>query len=240
MENLFWPDLSQRLEHDERIDDPSFSGEELQRVVRHFRWINRWFGNYRQTRRAVLKIVQELPKNAEIHIVDVGCGGGDLMCHLQQRLQKQGYTVRFTGIDQNPNMIQLAKHSVCNPQSFSWIKESVFDDPIEMPKCQLLISSHFMYRLNKDEWSHVLSRWQKNVSHGMVFSELRRSRLSYGLFYLFSAIAFPRGTTRSDGLLAIRRAYRTGEVEPLLADMPGASVRRTPWFRQIIVVPSAA
>lgn len=240
MENPFWPDLSQRLEHDELIDDPAFAGEELQRVVRHFRWINRWFGNYRQTRRAVLKILREIPKNDEVHIVDVGCGGGDLMCHLQQRLRGLGYNVRFTGIDQNPNMLQLAKRSVCDPDSFSWVKGDVFDASLDIPDCQIVISSHFMYRLNESEWNHVLSRWQKNVSHAMVFSELRRSRLSYVLFSLFSAFAFPGGTTRADGLLAIRRAYRAEEVKPLLADMPGASVRRTPWFRQIIVVPSAA
>ena len=71
------PDFSIRSAEVEIMDDLNCSGHVLNRTLRELEIINKWLGGNRIT---IKSLEQLLPKNnREITIVDLGCGGGDML-----------------------------------------------------------------------------------------------------------------------------------------------------------------
>lgn len=237
MAKQWWPDLSRRQKSNEIIDNPDFAGSELTKVLAHFRLINRWLGNYRETRRTLSRILKTIPANREIHIVDLGCGGGDLLCFLKRSF-KNDPRLRFTGIDYNPHTLRAAAEFSCDKDRFSWLCADVSDPDFILPECDILIASHFIYRFDPVPLENHLRNWQRSVSTAMVFSELRRSNWSYLLFSTVGRLIFRSEITINDGLRAIAGAYKPEELRLMWLKLNrDTDARKAPLFRQIIVVP---
>lgn len=231
----FWPDLSARYTGQEMMDSPKFSGTEMGRVLRHLKWVNSKLGNHRNTLNALLKIIPKDTQN--LHIVDVGCGGGDLVCFLSTEFKKRNILVYFTGIDFNPSITAHAAEVVCHHRNIHFITADVLSQKFELPACDILISSHFVYRFTDQGLTAFLTKWQNRISIGIVFSELRRSRVSYILFRTFGSIFFNSEVTLKDGLIAIRRSFKIDELRKILNEFGNkAVVWRKPVFRQIAII----
>lgn len=231
----FWPDLTVRYIGHEIMDSPKFSGKEMGRVLRHLKWVNIKLGNHRNTLKALLKII---PKDIQnLHIVDIGCGGGDLVCYLSAEFKKRNIPVHFTGIDFNPNITAHAADVVCQHNNIRFVTDDVLSPQFELPACDILISSHFVYRFTDQGLTAFLERWQGKINIGIIFSELRRSRVSYLLFRCFGRLFFNSEITIADGLIAIRRSFRIDEMRDILKSFgKKAVVSRTPIFRQTAII----
>jgi 2-polyprenyl-3-methyl-5-hydroxy-6-metoxy-1,4-benzoquinol methylase len=231
---LFWPDLSLRYTGPEIMDCPNFFGQEMGLVLKHLKWVNSTLGNHRNTLNAILKII---PNNGQsIHIVDIGCGGGDLICFLSTEFKKRRILVHFTGIDFNPNITAHATEVVCKQNTISFITADVLSPQFELPECDILISSHFVYHFTNEGLSAFLEKWQNRIKLGFVFSDLRRSRVSYLLFRVFSRLLFNSEITRKDGLTAIRRSFSVEEMQQVLQNFGSkVVVTRKPVFRQTAI-----
>jgi 2-polyprenyl-3-methyl-5-hydroxy-6-metoxy-1,4-benzoquinol methylase len=232
---LFWPDLSVRYTGFEIIDSPKFSGKEMGRVLQHLKWVNSKLGNHRNTLNALLKII---PKDIQnLHIVDIGCGGGDLVCFLSTEFKKRNIPVHFTGIDFNPNITAHAAEVVCHHNNIQFVTADVLSQKFELPECDILVSSHFVYRFTDEGLIAFIERWQRKINIGIVFSELRRSRVSYILFRSFGSMLFNSEVTVKDGLTAIRRSFRVRELRQILKKYGSkAVVSRKPVFRQTAII----
>lgn len=236
MANPIWPDLSERYRGSEQMDNPDFSGDELRLALKHLERINRWFGNYRSVRLALEKLIPDIQEHDPLHIVDIGCGGGDLMCHLNQYFQKKNIAVRFTGIDVNPHILKKAGRRMCNDDNVEFQRADVLDKCFQVPHCDVVISSHFIYRFNQNELGEFLKRNRSRVKYGFIFSDLLRSRTSYLLFALLGRLIFPGRVTIADGLVAIRRSFRFGELQKTISrKWPEAIVQRRWFLRQIAI-----
>lgn len=239
MANRIWPDLSERYRGAEQMDSPDFSGRELRLALRHLARINRWFGNYRSVSLAIQKLLSERSDHEPLHIVDLGCGGGDLMCHLNQFFRRQNIHVRFTGIDINPHILEKAGRRMCNDENVNFTCADILRESFQVPHCDIVISSHFVYHFNENELLEFIDKNRSRVRYAFIFSELLRSRTSYLLFAVFGRLLFPGRLTIADGLVAIRRSFRIGELRNNLAKKwPGATVDRRWLLRQIAILPT--
>jgi 2-polyprenyl-3-methyl-5-hydroxy-6-metoxy-1,4-benzoquinol methylase len=232
---LWLPDLSQRFTGPELMDNPEFQGEEMGRVLRNLKKINSLLGNYRNTLNALLSVI---PQNtSELHIIDIGCGGGDLLCYLSKALKDREIPVRFTGIDFNPNITAHASKSVCNFNNIQFITADVLAPSFELPECDILISSHFVYRFSDGDLKSFVHQSRYKISTAIIFSELRRSILAYLLFSLSGRLMFKSEVTVSDGLTAIKRSFKMNELKDILIEFGiKATVVQRPIFRQIALV----
>jgi len=237
MATLFLPDLSERYQGAEQIDNPQFSGAELGRVLRHLARVNKWLGNHQSVLNALLPLLKEMNSSRPSHIVDLGCGGGDLMCYLNQSLRSEKLNIRFTGVDINPHILSHAGQRMCNDKNVQFICADILDRDFQIPPCDIVIASHFIYRFEEDELVPFLERNKMHVSKGFLFSELRRSSWGYFLFASFGRILFPGRVTIADGLIAIRRSFKFSELKSILrAYSPLARIARRPFFRQVVVI----
>lgn len=230
-------DFKERYQGHETMDDPQFSGPELFRALQHLKYINRHFGNYDAVRRAVDQVIVHNPGTESLHIVDLGCGGGDLMCYLDGYLRNKGIEVKFTGIEINAHIIKRAGDRACRNLKVEFIEADVLAPDFEIPNCDILMASHFIYHFTHDGLQEFVKRNLHHVKLAYVFSELRRSRRSYWLFKIFGPVVFPGRITILDGLIAIRRAFTIREMHNVFAPIaPQAHIERRPLFRQLITL----
>jgi len=72
-------DTTHRRNDIEIMDDLDMSGELLIGALDKLTIINKWLGGNQLTLNGVRKLIKNLDKSKEITIVDLGCGGGDIL-----------------------------------------------------------------------------------------------------------------------------------------------------------------
>ena len=91
----------------ELMDQPGCDKWELFRTLDELHVINEWLGGYAVSLQGIKTL---LPKPVDaFHLLDVGCGGGELAKHLQRWAQHKNILLNYTGIDQNPHIIHYAR-----------------------------------------------------------------------------------------------------------------------------------
>lgn len=212
--------MKARSTQTEQLDNLSLEGEELDQALKSLAWINRRFGAHRTIIRSVLKIMRTHPEKKHFHIVDLGCGGGDVMRELARELQKKGRAFSITGIDGNANALKYAQRQNIAFPSINYRQADVLSANFDLKTCDILISSHFLYHFQSEDLIRFLQKNLPKVRLAFVNSGLERNRLAFCLFKGF-AFALPISRmAKEDGLLAIRRAFTKKELEGVLAKIP--------------------
>ena len=192
--------LSNRSHIQENLDNLELKGEALTKALDGLSRINRLFGNTKDT----LKAVKQQFKNHEIKtIVDLGCGGGDNLMSIAKWCQKKDKKVRLIGIDGNQNTLDYSRAK--SQFEIEFQQADILDPNFEIPECDLLISSHFIYHFKDDELIQFLKKAESKVAVAMIFSELKRDPRAYNLFRDMGALFGKE--VQSDGLKAINRSF---------------------------------
>jgi ubiquinone/menaquinone biosynthesis C-methylase UbiE len=193
----------------EDLDNLELEGKQLEKTLSGLSKINGWFGNTSQT----LKAVQVQFQKHEIKtIVDLGCGGGDNLIAIAKWCQSQNKKVKLIGIDGNQNSLEYARSR--SDFEIDFIEADILSQNFELPECDLLISSHFVYHFQDVELIEFLKGAKTSVRKAILFSELERSQIAFYLFWVFGF--FFDKMVRSDGLKAIQRSFTKGELSNLL------------------------
>src|SRR5690349_10874877 len=101
--------FSNRSDGVEVMDDLNCSGEVVHQTLVELEIINKWLGGNAVTLNGLRFLLSSSPsKNSPLNIADLGCGGGDMLILLAQRLKKLGIHASLTGIDANPHIIEFA------------------------------------------------------------------------------------------------------------------------------------
>ncbi len=224
-----------RLHISEQLDNLSLSGKPLKSVLQSLKLINSIFGNHKQLSDAVLEYCIKNKNKKEIHIVDLGCGGGDSINFLSKKLTKNQVRATFTGIDGNPNSIDYATINNSNPSHIDYKVADILDPNFTVPDCDLLISSHFMYHFNNDELIVFLQKIQSGSIKHVIFSELYRNKIAYYLFKLIAYVLPISHIAKKDGLIAIQRAFSIEELQKIFLDsaIKEFEILKKPFFRMI-------
>jgi len=215
----------------EELDNLDLQGKELKKTLNGLSKINRWFGNTKQTLRAVQKQFQEQEIKT---IVDLGCGGGDNLRIIGNWCQTENKKVRLIGIDGNQHSLEYAKATT--NLDIEFIHADIISPEFEVPVCDLLISSHFIYHFKDDELTRFLQNAKSKVKKAIVFSELERNQFAHFLFS-FSGLFFGK-MIQSDGLKAIKRSFKKPELARIVqkAGIDTFTLQHKRWFRLLLTI----
>ncbi len=199
-----------RIHTSEELDNLELKGKSLTKTLDGLSKINYWLGNSKYT----LEAIKNQIKSGDIQtIVDLGCGGGDNLIRIAKWLNSQKKQLNLIGIDGNQNSLDYAKEK--SNFDIEFIQADILDPDFELPSCDLLISSHFIYHFKDEELVSFLKSSRSKVKKAMIFSELRRSLVARILFYPLSI--FFNKMVRNDGVKAIRRSFTKTELSELIA-----------------------
>ncbi len=228
--------LRRRAHEAEQLDNLHMSGEILHQTLDELSRINRLIGNTALVCRAVLDMAQA-QAGRPVRIVDLGCGGGDVLLAIAKTMRAQGIPAQLLGIEGNPHSVAYARQRAGDLPELRFETQDILGDAFVMPECDIAVSSHFLYHFSDQRLGAFLEANRACVHRGWVISELHRSAVSYQLFRLIGPLLGLRPITRADGLLAIRRAFRRDDLEAILRPTHMQHAIRWIWsFRYLITL----
>jgi len=228
--------LKQRSMQAEQMDNLDLSGTSINSTLDQLSHINKYLGN----NKAVLSEIKKdiLSSTGSLKIVDLGCGGGDLVLAIAKFAASHHKDVSLIGIDGNPHILEYAQNKSSAFSSVQYEVHDILADDFQLPVCDILISSHFMYHFSDAQLIAFLSNLKSCVRSKILISELQRSSISYVLFSILSRVLFFSSMIRKDGLTAISRSFRRSEIVAIF-EKAGFSDYRVSWkwaFRYLVEV----
>ncbi len=200
---------------EELMDDPACDADRLAATLRRFRIVNRLFSGWGALYRSdVGPFLASLGRPARV--LDLGCGGGDLVVRLSAAAANDGLDVRWVGTDPDDRAIVIAAPKTTDRLQFRRTDAATLR--AEGERFDLVLSNHVIHHLTSDELA-VFADDSLALSSGIVVhSDIRRSRAAY-LLYAIGITPFAPGTfLRTDGLRSIRRSYHADELAITLGE----------------------
>jgi SAM-dependent methyltransferase len=207
------------------MDQPC-SYPEMRGCLRDLESVNRLTRAYHPTLHWLDHVYSVLPRQPyPIHIVDVGCGGGDMLRRISSWARERNFPVILTGIDLNPDAIRAAREvTVPNTVTFLAGRAQDFHPEIGI---DIVLSSLLTHHLEDREIVDFLD-WMESVARlGWFINDLHRHRIPYFGFRLLSLFMGWHRFVNHDGPVSILRSFREEDWQRLCraAALPEDSYR---------------
>lgn len=169
-------------------------------------------------------------------ILDVGCGGGDLLEYLAFRLERDGFRFSLTGVDTNAAAAALAKR-----RTRAWRNVRVLCGQAKEVdgSYHMAVVSQVLHHLSPADAASLLKFVYGTVSRGIVISDFVRSRAAYWLVKAGVYLTTNDGVHRHDGPLSVLRSYSDQEIGGLMRE---AGIRtfniRNAFPRKFVIIPN--
>ncbi|MEJ5993055.1 methyltransferase domain-containing protein [Pedobacter sp. Du54] len=207
---MMWINTTHRSNAPETMDDFDMEGEILRDALDKIAKINQLLGGNKITIDGVKLLLKDKPKQAQIRIIDVGCGNGDMLRALANYGIKNGMNFSLLGIDANNFTIAYAKKLSIGYPNISYTCKDIFEDL--SVDCDIMLCTLTLHHFKDKEIIQLLSNIKQQAKVGIVINDLHRSALAY---YLFKALCFVfnlNEMSREDGLISILRGFKKGDL----------------------------
>lgn len=216
----------------EWMDRPDCDPLLLSNTYRQFTTINKllsgWGTIYRNEIRPLLLSCESVPS-----ILDIGCGGGDIIRFLRERCKNDGIDVSFTGIDPDSRSIDYLDGLPSDP-AISYRMCTSSELLREGLQFDLVLSNHLMHHLTEEELLREVSNAESLSRKLVLFSDIERSRAGFFLFRTIAPLLFKESYIVDDGLISIRKSFTTRELREVLP--PHVIVQSSFPFRVLVKI----
>lgn len=214
----------------ELMDDPGCDPVALRRTLARFGLVNRlvsgWGAVYRARIRPVIAA-----NGGRARLLDIGCGGGDVLRRLVEAAHRDGFEIEGTGIDPDAAAIEVATRRPSAGLSF---RRAHSDALIAAGETfDIVVSNHVLHHLTRAEIPGFLASSAALSTGVAIHSDIARGRIAYGA-YAVGVTPIAAGTfLRTDGLRSIRRAFTSAELRAITP--PTWSIAAPGPFRLLVV-----
>jgi SAM-dependent methyltransferase len=209
-------DFNQRVSPRElpEMMDGDCSYEDFRACLRSLENVNRWLLGYRPT----LAWLEQLPREPRepMHIVDVGCGGGDLLRQIARWARRRNIAVQLTGIDLNPYAARAAAEATPKELGIAWVAGNALAYRPEKP-VDIVVNSLTAHHLEDEEIIGLLQWMEATAQVGWYINDLERSEWACRAFEWVARRVGWHRFVRHDGPVSFRRAFRKEDWTTLLA-----------------------
>lgn len=207
----------------EVLDDASCPAELRERSITDVTRANRLLGGMRAVLAELRLLLPALAGlQREVTLLDVGTGLGDIPAAARRLAARHGVPLRTIGLDE--------AHSLTRA-SGSRIDAGVCADARALPFADGVIDvvtcSQVLHHFGSDEAGILLREMTRVARCSVIVSDLRRSWVAAGGFWM---VSFPMGfhpVSRSDGMLSVLKGFTAPELAELIATATGTRARVT-------------
>ena len=201
-----------RSEKTELMDDFSNNGVLLRDTLDKLAGINKWLGGNRVTINGLRKLINGHPKEKIINVIDIGCGGGDLIREVANYFYKNGYSFKITGIDANKDALAYADELSRMYPEINFRHCNIFSNDFKSIKYDVVLSSLFLHHFKDEQLIEFLPKILKKASLGIIVNDLHRHPVAYYLFRLL-CLLINNNMVKEDGLTSILKGFKQQDLE---------------------------
>lgn len=220
------PDFSVRTLLPEKMDQPGVDPVEIRQALHELEVINKLLGGYHVILDALEKI--ETPGH-DFTIMDLGCGGGDMLRAISSWAEKKKFKVKLIGVDWNPVMIDYATSRSKNNSNIRFITMNVFDDELLNEKADITMNSLFCHHFDNRELIELIKRMYRLASKAVIINDLHRHWFAYYSIRLITKFFSKTFLVKYDGPLSVARSLTRREWKSILSSA-GINNYRLRWM----------
>jgi SAM-dependent methyltransferase len=200
-------DFSRRATTPELMDAADVPEADYRACLRDLETVNRLTLAYRPTLHFLdgLARGRRCPNDRPLRIVDVGCGGGDMLRRIRSWAARRGLDVALTGLDRDARAIAAARAATADAE-IDW-HTGAFEDLPDVTPVDLVVSSLFCHHLDDAALLAFLRWMERRAAIGWFVNDLHRHPLPHAVFRAWSRAAGWHRFVRHDGPVSITRAF---------------------------------
>ena len=210
----------------EHLDDPATPPALRERSLRDVRVANTLLGGTNAVLAELRRVLPALDTHATL--LDVGTGLADIPAKATLLARRQGVSLTALAVDEAESLLHAARSRVAAAVGADARRLPFRDASVDVVTC-----SQLLHHFPDDEVPAVLRELQRVARRAVVVSDLRRSWVAAGGFWL---VSWPLGfhpVTRHDGFTSVLRGFTCTELARHVQAATGRApdVRRHPGFR---------
>ena len=217
-----------RSDEEEIMDDLDYNGPILHDALDKLARINQWLGGNIVTINGLKKALKNHPKSKTITIIDLGCGGGDILREISSFGKKHQYNFNLIGIDANPHTINYANKLSQNYDNIYFKAIDIFSDDFNALEYDLVLTTLFLHHFKEEQLVDFLKPVLQKAKLGVVVNDLHRHKLAYYLFKLLCT-TIKNKTIVDDGLTSVLRGFKREELKAISKQVNAAYKIQWKW-----------
>jgi SAM-dependent methyltransferase len=224
-----------RSNHPELLDQPDIPAADIRQNMVELNIINERLGGHKITWNGFFQLAK---KRKQVHVCEIGCGGGDNLKYIEKKAAGIYSSLAFTGIDINPNCILVAEkedwispvHLIVNDY-----RNVTFESMPDIIFCSL-----FCHHFKNDELIEMFRWMRRNSRSGFFVNDLHRHPLAYHFIRILTSLFSRSYLVKNDAPLSVLRGFKKKELKNLL-EKAGIAHYTIQWkwaFRWLVIVHS--
>ena len=210
------PDFSKRSAEAEIMDDLNCTGHVLDRTLHELEIINKWLGGNHITIVSLEQLLKNYSNDEAITIVDLGCGGGDMLRMIDAWGKRNNFKLNLIGIDANPNIVAFAKRNLLSHPHIQFKTLNVFGEEFQNQKFDIVIGTLFYHHFSSEQLVHFFRKLKRQVSVGFIINDIHRHWLAYYSIKLLTQAFSKSAMVKYDAPLSVLRAFKRTELREML------------------------
>lgn len=199
----------------EEMDDLEYGGPIMDQTLRELETINTLLGGNHVTINGLNRLVAK--KNvSRLKIVDIGCGGGDMLKLVAQWARKKHLDVELIGVDANPHVIKFAKKNTSHYQEIAYQSINIFSEAFRKINADIFISTLFTHHFTEQELIVLFSQLKKQANIGFVINDIHRHWFAYHSIKWLTRLFSKSTMVQNDAAVSVSRSFLKKELQHIL------------------------
>lgn len=210
------PSFKKRSYQKELLDRSDIPFADIKRNMQELDFINRHLGGHDITLDGIVALIKEAAVfNKRLHIVEIGCGGGDNLRAIKNWANHIKLPVRLIGIDINEECIAYAEAQERN-KGTRFIRSDYRLVQLAT-KPDIIFSSLFCHHFTDEELVEQLQWMQENSNLGFFINDLHRHPLAYCSIKMLTQVFSRSYLVKNDAPLSVRRGFTRSDWQTVFA-----------------------
>jgi 2-polyprenyl-3-methyl-5-hydroxy-6-metoxy-1,4-benzoquinol methylase len=222
---MILPDLSQRRLQSELMDDPALDPRRHHGALRALETINALSWSAGRIWKEVLRLSRT--RDQPIRVLDLACGGGDIVHALQRRAASAGLSVEIHGCDRSRVALDFARaRKTQRGPAIEFFELDLLDSPLP-DDYDLLCCSLFFHHLRREDLVDLLTRMSR-AAPAVFAQDLLRTSVGHLLARVALHVFTTSDVARVDGLRSVEGAFTLTEIAEIAetAGLRGVDIQR--------------
>ncbi|WP_185154025.1 methyltransferase domain-containing protein [Fulvivirga sp. M361] len=215
------PDFSKRSTEQEWMDDLNSSGEVIDQTLRELEIINRLLGGNEVTTNGLKKLIAGLKeKPKRLKIVDLGCGGGDMLIRIAKWGRKSRIDLELIGIDANPHIVAYAERNTAKYPEISYKAWNIFGDKFNKLDYDVMVSTLFTHHFTDEQLVTLFDQCCDKAKKGIVINDIHRHWFAYYSIKWLTTWFSKSDMVKNDAAVSVLRSFHREGLRKLFRNAP--------------------